>query len=126
MYVCLSVRFAYLKKPHFQISPVFRTLIILIHQYFFVPVAAAQSSFAGNAIRHALCTSSFVDDVMFLHNGAAPRRSVLSQIFVVLAAANRLFFRATLYICLTWRHVSQQATKAGLERGCKAASLANR
>jgi len=37
--------------------------------YVMLPVAVARSSSDGNAIR-TLCTSGFVDDAMFSHNGA--------------------------------------------------------
>ena len=67
-HVCLSVRpFVYIsRKPHVQISP---------NVFYVLPVVVARSS------SDTLCTSGFVDDVMFSHNRANGPESKTTRMF---------------------------------------------
>jgi len=76
--VCLSINLSVrslISKPHVQISPDF---------LYMLPVVVSRSYSGGNAIR-TLCTSGFVDDVMFSHNGANRRKSKMTLCFVQFA-----------------------------------------
>jgi len=66
MSVCLSTRIS--QKPQSKFHQIFCML----------PLALAQTSFDGNAM---LCTSGFVDDVMFLYNGPNRPESKTTRVF---------------------------------------------
>jgi len=46
-----------------------------------LPVVVARSFLGGNAIRYVVCTSRFVDNIMFSHNGANGPKSKTTRLF---------------------------------------------
>jgi len=69
VYVCLSLH-SFILKPHAQMSPNF---------LYMLPVAVARSS--SDSKCNTLCTSGFVDDVMFSHIGTNGPESKTTRMF---------------------------------------------